>query len=430
MADAAKDLASGTVGGAAQIIVGHPFDTIKVKLQSQPAPTPGRPPRYAGAFDAVRQTVAAEGPKGLYKGMGAPLATVAALNAVLFTVRGQMEGLLRSDLGVPLTISQQFVCGSGAGFAVSFLACPTELVKCRLQAHGALACASTTSSVVAAVKYGGPMDVARHVLRSEGGARGLFKGLFPTFAREIPGNATMFATYEAFKRFLAGGSDTSSLGQGSLIMAGGVAGASFWGIVYPADVVKSVLQVDDYKNPKYRGSMDAFRKILKAEGVKGLYKGFGPAMGRSVFANAACFLAYEKTRSSLGGMMVREAHFKGSLLDRIATLETRLFQLESSNASSTSIGESGETSSQRIKRDLTKTLPIFNSNINPFHTPLQHPQDPRETETKIKKETEKEINIEKSLLENKKKNFANETCKPKKKTKSPKKWSRCNLLGC
>lgn len=144
------------------------------------------------------------------------------------------------------------------------------------------------------------MDVARHVLRSEGGARGLFKGLFPTFAREVPGNATMFAAYEAFKRFLAGGSDTSSLGQGSLIMAGGVAGASFWGIVYPTDVVKSVLQVDDYKNPRYTGSMDAFRKILKSEGVKGLYKGFGPAMARSVPANAACFLAYEMTRSSLG----------------------------------------------------------------------------------------------------------------------------------
>lgn len=172
----------------------------------------------------------------------------------------------------------------------------------RLQAQGGALAAgsSTTGSVVAAVKYGGPMDVARHVLRSEGGARGLFKGLVPTFAREVPGNAMMFAAYEGFKRFLAGGSDTSSLGQGSLIMAGGVAGASFWGIVYPTDVVKSVLQVDDYKNPKYSGSMDAFRKILKAEGVKGLYKGFGPAMARSVPANAACFLAYEMTRSSLG----------------------------------------------------------------------------------------------------------------------------------
>ncbi|KAG5383511.1 hypothetical protein IGI04_034981, partial [Brassica rapa subsp. trilocularis] len=479
MADAAKDLASGTVGGAAQLIVGHPFDTIKVKLQSQPTPAPGQPPRYTGAIDAVKQTVAAEGPKGLYKGMGAPLATVAAFNAVLFTVRGQMEGMFRSEPGVPLTISQQFVCGAGAGFAVSFLACPTELIKCRLQAQGALAGASTTGSVVAAVKYGGPMDVARHVLRSEGGARGLFKGLFPTFAREVPGNATMFAAYEGFKRFLAGGSDTSSLGQGSLIMAGGVAGASYWGFVYPTDVVKSVLQVDDYRNPKYAGSMDAFRKILKAEGVKGLYKGFGPAMARSVPANAACFLAYEMTslmetmeqqRHSLSslpmlsrlehldfviknlerqqnlpkwkdesasttrglidrGTVVREAYFKGSLLDRIAALETRLFQicleLESSSASSTSTGGSGETSSQRIKRDLTKTLSIFSSNINPFHIPLQHSLDPRETEEKIeeeeKEEEEEVINIEKPLLEKK---DANETCKPnKKKTKSSKKWS-------
>ena len=131
MGDVAKDLTSGTVGGAAQLIVGHPFDTIKVKLQSQPAPLPGKPPKYAGAMDAVKQTLAAEGPRGLYKGMGAPLATVAAFNAVLFTVRGQMEALLRSEPGAPLTVSQQVVCGAGAGVAVSFLACPTELIKCR-----------------------------------------------------------------------------------------------------------------------------------------------------------------------------------------------------------------------------------------------------------------------------------------------------------
>lgn len=156
------------------------------------------------------------------------------------------------------------------------------------------------AAVAVAVKYGGPMDVARHVLRSEGGARGLFKGLLPTFAREVPGNAAMFGVYEGLKQYLAGGQDTSSLGRGSLILAGGLAGASFWGSVYPTDVVKSVLQVDDYKNPKYSGSVDAFRKILKSEGVKGLYKGFGPAMARSIPANAACFLAYEVTRSSLG----------------------------------------------------------------------------------------------------------------------------------
>ncbi|XP_022965121.1 mitochondrial carnitine/acylcarnitine carrier-like protein isoform X1 [Cucurbita maxima] len=297
MGDVAKDLTAGTVGGASQLICGHPFDTIKVKLQSQPVPLPGQPPKFSGAMDAVKQTIAAEGPRGLYKGMGAPLATVAAFNAVLFSVRGQLEGQLRSQPGVPLTVNQQVVCGAGAGVAVSFLACPTELIKCRLQAQSAL---GQSSSAGVTVKYGGPMDVARHVLKSEGGARGLFKGLVPTLAREVPGNAAMFGVYELLKQQFAGGTDTSNLGRGSLIVAGGLAGATFWFSVYPTDVVKSVIQVDDYKNPKYSGSIDAFRKILAAEGVKGLYKGFGPAMARSIPANGACFLAYEITRSSLG----------------------------------------------------------------------------------------------------------------------------------
>lgn len=172
---------------------------------------------------------------------------------------------------------------------------------CRLQAQSALATTgSEATASAAALKYSGPMDVARRVLQSEGGARGLFKGLVPTMAREIPGNAAMFGVYEALKQYLAGGPDTSSLGRGSLMLAGGLAGGAFWLAVYPTDVVKSCIQVDDYKNPKFSGSVDAFKKILKAEGVKGLYKGFGPAMARSIPANAACFLAYEVTRSSFG----------------------------------------------------------------------------------------------------------------------------------
>jgi len=296
MGDVVKDLTAGTVGGAANLVVGHPFDTIKVKLQSQPTPAPGQLPKYAGAIDAVKQTIAAEGLRGLYKGMGAPLATVAAFNALLFSVRGQMEALLRSEPGAPLTVKQQVVAGGGAGIAVSFLACPTELIKCRLQAQSSLAEAAAASGVALPK---GPIDVAKHVVR-DAGTRGLFKGLVPTMGREVPGNALMFGVYEAAKQYLAGGPDTSNLSIGSQILAGGLAGATFWLSVYPTDVVKSVIQVDDYKNPRYAGSLDAVRKIVGAGGVKGLYKGFGPAMARSVPANAATFVAYEITRSALG----------------------------------------------------------------------------------------------------------------------------------
>ncbi|KAF6151327.1 hypothetical protein GIB67_040600 [Kingdonia uniflora] len=76
----------------------------------------------------------------------------------------------------------------------------------------------------------------------------------------------MFGVYVAIKQYLAGDQDTSKLIRGSLVVTG--------------------------------GSIDAFKKILASEGVKGLYKGFEPTMAKSIAANAACFLAYEMTRSS------------------------------------------------------------------------------------------------------------------------------------
>jgi hypothetical protein len=45
------------------------------------------------------QTLASDGVRGLFKGMGAPLATVALFNAVLFATRGQMERILEHSDG-------------------------------------------------------------------------------------------------------------------------------------------------------------------------------------------------------------------------------------------------------------------------------------------------------------------------------------------
>lgn len=384
-----KDLTAGTMAGIAQLLVGHPFDTVKVKLQSQMAGLiPGQTPKYNGALDAVRKILATEGPKGLYRGVGAPLATVALFNAVLFTARGQMEAILLHNKQpyTPLSIPQQMVAGAGAGIAVTFVACPTELVKCRLQAQsssendgnvGSLPTsnitvleqqndpelgaaqmttndgarsniglrtmvephdivliphennvdeppeeeATTTTnlealesqrhqdvqapdpqprSVVANVqKLKGCFAVAEHIFRHEGGMIGFFRGMIPTFLREVFGNAAYFGSYQGMKQLFSRGSHGSPLSMGSLLLAGGVAGAIFWAFVYPADVIKSMIQVDDYQHPKYTGTLDAFRKVFKEQGLRGFYCGFGPAMIRSFVANAVCFLVYELVRRGL-----------------------------------------------------------------------------------------------------------------------------------
>ncbi|EME30592.1 Mitochondrial carnitine/acylcarnitine carrier-like protein [Galdieria sulphuraria] len=280
----AKDLLAGTAGGTAQLLVGHPFDTIKVKLQNQPWVPPGQTPQYTGAIDAVKKTVGKEGLGGLYKGMGAPLAFVAVFNAVLFASNGQMKRIVHGEDDKSLmTIPEFALCGAGAGLAVSFVACPTELIKCRLQAQ----------SADSATVYKGPVDCARQVWKSRG-TLGLFKGLGATLGREVPANAIYFSVYEYTKGlFVPQGGSKEDLGSGALLLAGGIAGLMFWGTVYPIDVVKTRIQTDSDTLPKFRGIVDATRKIVQQEGLRGLYKGFLPCLARAFPANAVTFLTYE-----------------------------------------------------------------------------------------------------------------------------------------
>lgn len=295
---AAMDLLAGSVGGAAQVFVGHPLDTIKVKLQSQVS---GK--QFSGGWDAMKQTFLKEGVRGYYRGLGPPLATVAAFNAVLFSARGLTEHLLRHPDGSPLTVWDQTLAGAGAGLAVSFLATPTELLKCRLQAQGSLAVATARLAAAgidpSTVKlYNGPVDVAKHVLINEGGFLGLYRGMGITLIREVPGNMAMFGIYEALRTYftsIKGLRNPSELDELSLAVAGGIGGSAFWFLCYPFDVIKSKIQTDNVHKPAFNGIYDCLKKTFKADGIKGLYRGFTPCMVRSVIANSVCFVIYEKT---------------------------------------------------------------------------------------------------------------------------------------
>ena len=66
-----RALAAGGVGGVCAVLVGHPFDLVKVRMQTAERGV------YSGAIDVVNKTVAREGlRKGLYAGVSAPLVGV------------------------------------------------------------------------------------------------------------------------------------------------------------------------------------------------------------------------------------------------------------------------------------------------------------------------------------------------------------------
>ena len=61
-----KNTISGTAGGVAICLVGHPFDTLKIRLQTQSV----HKPVYSGLSDCFVKTLRWEGIGGLYKGVG------------------------------------------------------------------------------------------------------------------------------------------------------------------------------------------------------------------------------------------------------------------------------------------------------------------------------------------------------------------------
>lgn len=80
--EAVEDIVAGSVAGAVSKIIEYPFDTVKVRLQSQPA---GQPPQYTGPVDCFRKSIARSGVvDGLFRGVGVPTVGAAIETSALF----------------------------------------------------------------------------------------------------------------------------------------------------------------------------------------------------------------------------------------------------------------------------------------------------------------------------------------------------------
>ncbi|KAF7114578.1 hypothetical protein CNMCM5793_009223 [Aspergillus hiratsukae] len=284
-----RSLAAGATGGICAVVVGHPFDLVKVRLQTAEKGV------YSGAIDVVKKTIAREGlARGLYAGVSAPLVGVTPMFAVSFwgydvgkTLVSRFSNV-RMENNVPqYTIAQISAAGFFSAIPMTLITAPFERVKVLLQIQG-----QNPPPPGQKPKYSGGFDVVRQLYK-EGGIRSVFRGSAMTLARDGPGSAAYFAAYEYIKRSLTPkdehGNTTGDLSMPAVLAAGGAAGIAMWIPIFPVDTIKSRLQ-SALGKPTIGGTI---RSVYASGGFKAFFPGFGPALARAVPANAATFAGVE-----------------------------------------------------------------------------------------------------------------------------------------
>ncbi|KAE8689435.1 Protease-related, putative isoform 2 [Hibiscus syriacus] len=264
-----KEYVAGLLAGVATVVVGHPFDTVKVQLQKHN--TEVECIKYRNGLHCTARILSTEGVKGLYKGATSSFIGVAFESSLVFVIIRRRKSFagIRSSEPQPRVIIPSAAFG-GAIISLFYVH------RSWMQVQG------TDSLVPKSNSYPSPLHCALKTIKSDGVRKYLlFKDLMHRW----------FKLTEAFQ---------------------------FWSAVLPLDVAKTIIQTSPDKsaptNPfqvlnsgsimrfcKARNDIDTLRLTDLQEGRnRECYAGLGPTIVRALPANAAAIVTWELAMKLLG----------------------------------------------------------------------------------------------------------------------------------
>ncbi|KAJ8903875.1 hypothetical protein NDN08_000408 [Rhodosorus marinus] len=274
----AKQALAGALAGATTSLILHPLDTAKTFRQTDPK-------RYTGVLKTLRLIAAERGFTSLYCGLLPAMLGTAPSSAVYFStyeLSKRTLGRLNDELDAGIArVSVNMLAAAFGNVTSSALFVPKEVMKQRLQ-----------------VGLGGSVPEAATILYREAGVRGFYSGYFSTLMRNIPSNALKFMLYEEIKHFILFHSDSADLSTKQHLLAGGLAGLLSSFVTTPMDVMKTKYATGKAANLNIAGLAS---KILREEGVRGLFVGLRPRLMWSALFASIGLTCYETFKKLLTG---------------------------------------------------------------------------------------------------------------------------------
>lgn len=307
------DFAAGWVSGAASVVACQPLDTVLTRFQAgrgivgasgaAAATSGGGEIGLVALGSSVRGLAREFGIFSLWRGASPMIGVVPFQNALLMSGYGfgkqysssqneTAEGESRSQQHALLPI---FVGGCAGGVLQSFLISPVEWIKVHQQTAGAASTSQSTRSL------------AKTLFRHKGSLWD--RGLVATLLRDGIPHGVWFASYEYCKTEMlqraknesleTGGDDSSGGYYESAtvpLVSGAFAASTAWAVGYPFDIIKTRIQATTAMEGSVPGVFETAKQlVVEADGhvVRGLYRGFGLKLVRSIPASMIGFFTYE-----------------------------------------------------------------------------------------------------------------------------------------
>uniref|UniRef100_A0A914ZAZ1 S-adenosylmethionine mitochondrial carrier protein n=1 Tax=Panagrolaimus superbus TaxID=310955 RepID=A0A914ZAZ1_9BILA len=249
-----KTFAGGVAGFSVDVVL-FPLDTIKTRLQSQQG------------FHA------AGGSKNLYRGLSSVALGSAPTGAIFFLIYSNLKEIIT----VKPTILGDAICACSAEFVSSTIGVPIEVIKQRSQ----------TGHVTTPF-----LQLGKKIYKREGFA-GLYRGLVPTLAREMPFSFIELPIWEYFKREYPKWTGRQKCTPFESAVCGSSAGCFAAIITTPLDVIKTRVMLSEIPLSSY----NAFLHIQQHEGISKLFSGAIPRTLWMGFGGFVFFFAYELSMS-------------------------------------------------------------------------------------------------------------------------------------
>ncbi|OXU20215.1 hypothetical protein TSAR_013057 [Trichomalopsis sarcophagae] len=203
-----------------------------------------------------------------------------------------------SGLADPVAFAKDFIAGGVAAAISKTAVAPIERVKLLLQVQ------HISKQIAEDKRYKGMVDCFVRIPKEQG-FLSFWRGNFANVIRYFPTQALNFAFKDKYKQVFLGGVDKNTqFGRYFLgnLASGGAAGATSLCFVYPLDFARTRLAADVGKaggEREFTGLGNCLTKIFKADGLGGLYRGFGVSVQGIIIYRAAYFGFYDTARGML-----------------------------------------------------------------------------------------------------------------------------------